>query len=887
MSKKDILFQAKDKTVQKITKDGLVQENLTQGTTKRISVREEDVSFSHKGTKSVDAVRLAKTAHDVHISNKRAKKAKQYDKARLRFSEQDKAENTGEAAAPNPDSSASDNASAAGEKSLKKVEKAGGKAEKVDSKLEKARKKQPHKKKLKSKLEFDEASGKAKYKLYFEDEAKPVKHPGAINRGAKAAVRSGVFYAHKKIHQVEGENVGVEAAHKSEKAVENTARAFNRHSNRKRLKNQKRITKLEKRSLKAHVRLQYQKNLHENPQLKNANPLNKFFQKQRIKRNYIKSAKKAGQGMAASKKAGRAANKVGSKIAGFFKRHSHLFGSILAILLLLVLLSTMISSCSLMLGQSVTTVFASSYLSDPEEIEAAELYYTELEVALQQEINRIKAENPGYDDYRYQIGAIQHDPFVLIGYLSAKYTDFTFHEVKPELDSLFASQYGLSLQADTEVRTETRTIQVGESLGAVVTSGYCNCVICCGSWSGGPTASGAMPKGKHTIAVDAANPIVPMGTKVVMNGIEYTVEDTGNFARYGVAFDVYYDNHAEASAHGHKTWEAFLAEGNSNSVEVTTETEVTILSTTLETNSLSGLVSSRLNEEQKEIYSLYNSSKGNLQTFASPLELNWYYLVSSYYGYRVNQSSGNKQLHQGIDIAVSLGTQVMAMHTGTVTTVAYDSHFGNYIVISDEKGYQSKYAHLGSVNVSQGQTVTVGDVIGTTGSTGASTGSHLHLEVLYDNTHYNPIFYVTSGSGTLYGDGGMAYDDETFAKIMAEATKYIGYPYVWGGSSPSTSFDCSGFVSWVYTRSGVYNIGRDTAQGIYNRCTPIDASEARPGDLIFFTGTYNSGTPVTHIGIYVGDGTMLHCGNPIGYANINSSYWSSHFYSFGRLSGTN
>ena len=103
---------------------------------------------------------------------------------------------------------------------------------------------------------------------------------------------------------------------------------------------------------------------------------------------------------------------------------------------------------------------------------------------------------------------------------------------------------------------------MGESLGNVVTRGYCNCSICCGRWSGGPTASGAYPTANHTIAVDANNPIVPMVTKGIMNGVEYTVEDTGNFARYGVAFDVYYDSHSAASAHGHQTWEAFLADDN-------------------------------------------------------------------------------------------------------------------------------------------------------------------------------------------------------------------------------------------------------------------------------------------------------------------------------------
>ena len=122
-------------------------------------------------------------------------------------------------------------------------------------------------------------------------------------------------------------------------------------------------------------------------------------------------------------------------------------------------------------------------------------------------------------------------------------------------------------------------------------------------------------------------------------------------------------------------------------------------------------------------------------------------------------------------------------------------------------------------------------------------------------------------------------DDETFAAILSEAEKYIGYPYVWGGSSPATSFDCSGYVSWVINHSG-WNVGRLGAQGLYNICTPTGAP--RPGDLVFFKGTYD--TPgVSHCGIYVGDNTMLHCGDPIGYANLNTSYWQSHFYAYGRL----
>ena len=111
----------------------------------------------------------------------------------------------------------------------------------------------------------------------------------------------------------------------------------------------------------------------------------------------------------------------------------------------------------------------------------------------------------------------------------------------------------------------------------------------------------------------------------------------------------------------------------------------------------------------------------------------------------------------------------------------------------------------------------------------------------------------------------------------------IGWPYVWGGSSPATSFDCSGYVCWVYTQSGVYHLSRTSAQGIFNQCAVIPREEARPGDLIFFTGTYASGNPVSHVGIYVGGNQMLHCGSPIGYANIDSAYWSSHYYAMGRL----
>lgn len=322
------------------------------------------------------------------------------------------------------------------------------------------------------------------------------------------------------------------------------------------------------------------------------------------------------------------------------------------------------------------------------------------------------------------------------------------------------------------------------------------------------------------------------------------------------------------------------------------EYEVSILRVVLTVKPLETIVAVKMDAEQKEIYVLYAQTGGLLQEFASPVKLYWYNYISSYYGYRKNSLTGNEEFHRGVDIAVPTGTTVYATHDGTVITAAYDSHYGNYVVL-EKDGYTTKYAHMDSLSVSAGQTIEKGAVIGTTGNTGSSTGSHLHIECLYNGEYYNPLFYFNVGTETLYGEGTGgttgnvippdSYDDATVQALMEEAAKYLGYPYVWGGSSPSTSFDCSGFVCWVYSNSGVHDLPRTTAQGIYDQCTPVSASEAKAGDIIFFTGTYNSAGPVSHVGIYCGEGVMIHCGDPISYASINSSYWQSHFYSFGRL----
>lgn len=192
-----------------------------------------------------------------------------------------------------------------------------------------------------------------------------------------------------------------------------------------------------------------------------------------------------------------------------------------------------------------------------------------------------------------------------------------------------------------------------------------------------------------------------------------------------------------------------------------------------------------------------------------------------------------------------------------------DEDGNSYTVAIPIRNMETVYANLGSVF---GQSMTAEH---------QSNAQRIYLLAMY-----GPAAVPGGGNGL---PPGVAMGDGSFAALMTEAVKYVGYPYVWGGSSPSTSFDCSGYICWVYTKSGVYNLPRTTAAGIYNQCAPISREEARPGDLIFFTRTYASPNAVTHVGIYVGSGQMLHCGSPIGYANINSGYWTEHFYGFGRL----
>jgi murein DD-endopeptidase MepM/ murein hydrolase activator NlpD len=294
-----------------------------------------------------------------------------------------------------------------------------------------------------------------------------------------------------------------------------------------------------------------------------------------------------------------------------------------------------------------------------------------------------------------------------------------------------------------------------------------------------------------------------------------------------------------------------------------------------------------LSGEEAAHYAVLLQTKGARQTLANPFgDTNWLHSVTSYYGYRIHPIRGDKDLHRGIDIAMPLGTQILSGQDGTVTFAGWDDGYGYYIVIDDGKGLVSKYAHCNSLNVTTGQPVKVGDVIGTIGSTGSSTGPHLHLEILHNGSYVNPLFFADTGSFNLtpvYGFAGAPMGDGSYAALMQTALLFEGFPYVWGGSSPDTSFDCSGLVSYVLRASGVKDVGRLTAQGLYNISSPVLPSEAQPGDLVFFHSTYSTVNPITHVAIYCGGGLMYHAGNPIGYANMNTPYWQSHFAGFGRI----
>ena len=683
-------------------------------------------------------------------------------------------------------------------------------ADRTARKADRAREKIPQKTEYSLERIFDEKTGRARYVLTAVHTEKTFRPDGPVKRAARRMGTEISGFAHGKVAEAEKENAALEGAHKTEQKIADVSRYAMRHRKDRLKRKRDRARRLEKRRIQTETAYRYRKFLEENPDLEGPElkkRIRKRIQKQRLKREYAKALRAREISRNTKEAALRSAGLLGAavrKIQEIVGRNVSLFVTVGVFALLLIVILTAASSCGAMFSDGINMVMAGSYQSLPAEIDAADLVLSELEADLQIEINEIETDYPDYDEYRYNLAPIGHDPFVLVGYLSAVHTEFEADAVRGEIETLFDGMYELTMESVTETRTRV----------------------------------------------------------VTKTGVR-TVTDPET---------------------GEETEETYEYEEEE-------EYTVTILEVTLTAADLEELIAGRMDEEQAGMYELYASTRGLLQRFYSPLDMDWYSYVGSYYGYRVDAATGRKELHRGMDISVPTGTQIHASMDGTVTEAAYDAHYGNYIVITNREGYCTKYAHLDSLGVGPGQEVSHGDIIGTTGNTGNSMGSHLHLECLHNGEYYNPLFYFESGAGLTHEETGRTSRialpsvpaDRVPQILLEEAASYLGRPFVWGGSSPETGFDCSGFVCWVFTNSGVRDLPRDTAQGLYEQCAPVSAEDARAGDLIFFTGTYRSEGAVSHVGIYCGDGMMIHCGDPVKYASVYNPYWQSHFYGFGRL----
>lgn len=393
--------------------------------------------------------------------------------------------------------------------------------------------------------------------------------------------------------------------------------------------------------------------------------LRKFYQKQRIKKAYAE----ARRGEKTAEGTGRFLGKAKSIAAEVFRNKKGLLIAAASILLLFLFFSAGFSGCSAMVQGTSSTFIGTTYPSEDEDIYDAEAGYQELEEALDKQINTMETTHPGYDEYRYQVDEITHNPYQLISFLTVLYEEFTYEQIKDILPVLFAEQYRLTLEEITEIRTRTETQTVTDPL---------------------------------------------------------TGEETEE--------------------------------------EVEVEYEWRILCINLTNKGFDTVARSRLTQEQTKLYDAYNLTYGNRS-----------YLF---------------------------------------------------------------------------------DIAGIPSDNAGGAGYEIPEEAL---------------------------SDEQFARMIREAEKYLGMAYVWGGASPETGFDCSGFISWVINQSGNgWNVGRQTAEGLRQSCTYVSPSEAKPGDLIFFQGTYNT-SGASHVGIYVGNGMMIHAGNPIKYSNINTPYWQGHFLAYGRI----
>ena len=502
------------------------------------------------------------------------------------------------------------------------------------------------------------------------------KNPGNLAADALSAK------AHQSVRNADQDNnSGVEAAHFTEGSAEGAARVGSRFQYGRKLRQYKKLERLEKRADKDAVDSIFAERMKSDPQA-GSNFFSRWRQKQAIKKEYF--AAKAGAAAAENTAAGTAKAAQGTasiteKAFQFVQSHSHIIIGIAAVGLLVLVIAGSVSSCSVLINGGGNVVLGTSYTAEDEDLKGVETDYTKLEDKLRKQIDRIETDHPGYDEYRYNLAEIGHNPYELASLLTVEFENYTRSQVQARLQSIFEVQYELKLEEKVEIRTRKET-RVGYRYNPITGTGH-----------------------TYTYQVTVQYEYKILNVTLLNRGVDYVARNSG------------------------------------------------------------------LTDDQLERYEVTLECRGN-----------------------------RDDLFAGIAFATPDGA-----------------------------------------------------------------GS--------------------SGEYQDYDIPGEALTDEKFRKMITEAEKYLGYPYVWGGSSPSTSFDCSGFVSWVINHCGNgWNVGRQTANGLMGKCDIIPKSEAKPGDLIFFQKTYNT-SGASHVGIYVGNGMMIHCGNPISYASIETSYWRQHYYCMGRI----
>lgn len=502
------------------------------------------------------------------------------------------------------------------------------------------------------------------------------KKPGNLAADALSAK------AHQSVRNADQDNnSGVEAAHFTEGSAEGAARAGSRFQYGRKLRQYKKLERLEKKADKDAVDSIFAERMKSVPQA-GSNLFSRWRQKQAIKKEY--AAAKAGAAAAENTAAGTAKAAQGTanmteKAFQFVQSHSHIIIGIAAVGLLVLVIAGSVSSCSVLINGGGNVVLGTSYTAEDEDLKGAETDYTKLEDKLRKQIDRIETDHPGYDEYRYNLAEIGHNPYELASLLTVEFENYTRSQVQARLQSIFEAQYELKLEEKVEIRTRKET-RVGYRYNPITGTGH-----------------------TYTYQVTVQYEYKILNVTLLNRGVDYVARNSG------------------------------------------------------------------LSDDQLERYEVTLECRGN-----------------------------RDDLFAGIAFATPDGA-----------------------------------------------------------------GS--------------------SGEYQDYDIPGEALTDEKFRKMITEAEKYLGYPYVWGGSSPSTSFDCSGFVSWVINHCGNgWNVGRQTANGLMGKCDIIPKSEAKPGDLIFFQKTYNT-SGASHVGIYVGNGMMIHCGNPISYASTETNYWRQHYYCMGRI----